>query len=342
MKARLARCAAGFAALTLFAAACGGGESDETVDDVVTGATAAVTEAPTTTVAPTTAPPTTAAELSVDALELLRTAFENSATRSARGDMQMDMGELVSISAQFESDGNQNFAMTMNFGAMMGAGDLGLGLEIRFVDGAQYMQFLVPDELRELVGDELPDGWFTLDEASAAELGIICPSVLPGETPGDGPCKLPNDFTDQTEFITSAEIIGKEFIDGVSTTHIRYVLDMAAMTESVLGDFAGPQGLADLPFDMFGDGVASEVWIDQRNGLLRRASVDLGSLMQDAFASLDESETEGLPEEFASLFDISNVMDFYDYDADITIEAPPADEIVGDFGDIMGAGQGAG
>ena len=32
------------------------------------------------------------------------------------------------------------------------------------------------------------------------------------------------------------------------------------------------------------------------------------------------------------------MIDYFGYDADITIEAPPADEIVGDFGDLMGLG----
>ena len=337
-------CAGVIAGALLFATACASdSDTDEAADDVVTAATAAVTEAPTTempatTAAPTTAPPTTVAELPADAIELLRTAFENSAGRSVRGDMQMDMGELATVASHFESDGQQNFSMTMSFDEMMGSeGPAGFGFEARFVDGASYMQFVVPEELRALVGDELPEGWFTLDTETAAAMGIVCPSPLPGETPADGTCRLPNDNTNQLEFVTSAEIVGKELVEGRSTTHVRYTLDAAAMAEGVLAE-AGAAG-GSLPFagDMFPGEIAFDAWIDQ-HGLTRRISVDLGSLMEEFMGELDESESGGMEQGLAGLFDMSNVINFYDYDADITIEAPPPDEIVGDFGDLTGAG----
>ena len=348
VKARWARCAVGLAALALAAAACGGdSDTDETADDVVTAATVAgteapATEAPATTAAATTAAPTTVAELPADAMELLVQAFENSAERSVRGDMQMDMGELATVAMHFEGDGRQNFSMTMSFDEMMGAdGPAGFGFEIRFVDGVQYLQFVVPEELRALVGDELPEGWFTLDAETAAAMGIVCPSALPGETPVDGACRLPNDYTNQIEFVTSAEIIGRELIDGRSTTHVRATLDFAAMTEELVAEPEGADGSVPFLGDMFSGEITYDIWIDQY-GLTRRLSVDVGPLMEELMGDLDESETEGMEEELAGLFDISNVMNFYDYDADITIEAPPPDEIIGDFGDLMGAGFGAG
>ena len=348
VKARWARCAVGLAALALAAAACGGdSDTDETADDVVTAATVAgteapATEAPATTTAATTAPPTTVAELPADAVELLRTAFENSAARSVRGDMQMDMGELATVASHFESDGQQNFSMTISFDEMMGSdGPTGFGFEVRFVDGASYMQIVVPEELRALVGDELPEGWFTLDTETASAMGIVCPSPLPGETPLDGICRLPNDNTNQIEFITSAEIVGKELVEGRSTTHVRYTLDAAAMVEDFLAEAEGADGSLPFAGDMFPGEIAFDAWIDQY-GLTRRISVDLGSLMEELMGELDESESGGMEQGLAGLFDMSNVINFYDYDADITIEAPPADEIVGDFGDLTGAGFGAG
>lgn len=342
VKARLARCAAGLAALALVAAACGGDTgTDETADEVVTEATVAGTEAPATTAAPMTAPTTTTVELPADAMELLRTALENSAHRSVRGDMQMDMGELATVSMMFESDGSQNFSMVMSFDEMMGPGAEGFGFEIRFVDGLQYLQFAVPEELGDLVTDALPQGWFTLDAESAAQMGIVCPSALPGDTPVGGACRLPNDNTNQIEFVTGAEIIGTESIDGETLTHIRYTVDLEAMTEAVRTEPELDEGPIPLIHDIFSGEIVYDAWIDG-NGLMRRLSVDMGSIMENLIGGLDESETEGMEQEIASLLDISNVMNFYDYDADITIEAPPADEIAGDFGDIMGAGLGAG
>ena len=346
VKARWARCVAGLAALVLVAAACGGGtDDDETADEVVTQASVAVTEAPattaapvtapTTTAAPATAPTTTAAALPTDAMELLQVAFENSASRSVRGDMQMDMGELATVAMHFESDGAQNFSMFMSFDEMMGGGDIGIGFEIRFVDGVQYLQFVVPEELRALVGDELPEGWFVFDAETAAAMGIVCPSALPGDTPDDGACRLPNDNTNQIEFVTSAENLGSESIDGESMTHIRYTLDVASMSEGYLAEPDGAD--SSLPFvgDVLPDEFIYDAWIDSA-GFTRRISVDLGSFMEGLVAGLDAAETEGHEDEIASMLDITNVINYYDYGADITIEAPPADEIIGDFGDLMG------
>ncbi|MYJ48016.1 MAG: hypothetical protein F4070_10320 [Acidimicrobiales bacterium] len=339
MKARKARLAAAIAAVALAAAACGGGDgadSDETADEVVTAATVVVTEAPATTAAATTAPLPTAAALPTDAMELLQLAFENSAGRSVRGDMQMDMGALATVAMHFESDSSQNFSMFMSFDEMMGGGDIGIGFEVRFVDGVQYLQFVVPEELRALVGDELPEGWFVFDAETAAAMGIVCPSALPGDAPDDGACRLPNDNTNQIEFVTSAEIVGTESIDGESMTHIRYALDIASMTEGYLAEPDGADGSLPLVGDFLPDEFIYDVWIDG-DGLTRRISVDLGSFMEDLLADLDPADTEGHEDEIASMLDITNVINYYDYDTDITIEAPPADEIVGDLGDLMGS-----
>ncbi len=337
MKAREARLAAGLTALAVVAAACGGGVGDAAADEVATEATVVVTEAPAATAAPTTAAPaTTAAAAPADAMELLVNSFESSAGRSVRGDVQMDMGVLPAVAMHFEGDGSQNFSMTMSFDEMMGSGGpAGFGFEIRFVEGLQYVQFVVPEELRSLVGDELPEGWFVLDAASAAEMGIVCPSALPGETPDDGACRLPNDNTNLIEFVTSAEIIGPELIDGLPTTHVRYTLDIAAMAEGVIAESEGMDDLLPFGTDFFSGEYTYDAWID-REGLTRRMSVDPGSLIEDVIAGLDEAETEGHEEEIAGLLDFSQVINYYDYDADITIEAPTADEIVGDFGDMMG------
>ncbi|WP_419554542.1 hypothetical protein [Candidatus Poriferisodalis sp.] len=340
VKARWARLGAGLAALVLVAAACGGGADDDGGGEVVTHAATQETSAPATTAAPTTTPATTAAALPTDAKELVTVALQNSATRSVKGDMRMDMGDLATVAVHFESDGNQNFSMLMSFEEMMGAGEAGFGFEIRFVDGVQYLQFAVPEEMSDLVGDAMPQGWFTLDAETAAAMGIVCPSALPGATPDDGLCRLPNDSTDMIENVTSAEIVGPEELDGVPTTRVRFILDYAAALDAYLAEPEGSDSALPFVGDMFPDEVAYDIWIDAE-GLTRRMSVDLGSLMENLIGGLDDAETEGHEDEIASLFNITNVVDFYDYDADITIEAPPADEIVGDFGDMMGEGFGA-
>ena len=70
-------------------------------------------------------------------------------------------------------------------------------------------------------------------------------------------------------------------------------------------------------------------WIDDSD-LVRRLSIDFGSLfgaMGEAFGD----DADDLPADMPGLL---QVIDFYDYDADISIEAPPADQIMGDLSDL--------
>ena len=334
MKARWVRPAAGLAALTLVAAACGGGADHDGGGEVATRATTQETSAPATTAAPTTAPATTtvvAAELPTDPLELLTYAFESSAGRSVRGEMQSDFGGFAAIALSFEVDPDANMAMTMSVDDPVGGG---IALEILMVDGATYVRFAVPEELRDQALGEAPEGWFTLDATAAAGMGILCPSPLPGEAPRAGACPVPNDNTHLIEFVTDVETFGSEDIDGEPMTHVRYTLDAVALAASqgaasqgTGADGGGESAL--FPAEMFGDGLATDIWIDGE-GLTRRVSLDLGSMFGDLAEGFG-ADAEDIPE-------FALVIDFFDYDADITIEAPPADEIVGDFGDLMGFG----
>ncbi|WP_420445238.1 hypothetical protein [Candidatus Poriferisodalis sp.] len=332
VKARWARFAAALAALTLVAAACGGGADDDGGGDVATQATTPQTSAPATTAAPvTTAPATTAAALPTDPLELLTHAFESSAGRSVRGEMQSDFGGMAAIALSFEVDPDANMAMTMSVDDPVGGG---IAFEIVMVDGATYVRFAVPKELQGQALGQPPEGWFTLDATAAAGMGILCPSPLPGEAPRAGVCPAPNDNAHLIEFLTDVETIGSEDIDGEPMTVLRYTLDAVALAESQgtasQGTGAdGSGGSAPFPAEMFGDGLATDIWIDGE-GLTRRISLDLGSMFGDLAEGFG-ADAEDIPE-------FAIVIDFYDYDADITIEAPPADEIVGDFGDLMGLG----
>lgn len=344
MKARKARLAAVLAAVALAVAACGGdgggdaGSGDGA--DVATPATSApaTTAPPPTSAAPTTAPPTTAAgELPTDATDLLIAAIENSAASSVRGEMRLDMAEMASFAVQFAADGNQNRSITAQFGEMTGPDGEGPGIEIRYVDGVQYLQFVVPEGMQGLVGDAMPQGWFTLDPEAAASMGIPCPSPVPGGTPASGVCQLPNDNTFLIPHLTGAEIVGQDDLDGLAVTHVRFTVDAAALAAEASAMIGGDDVTGDFGPDEF----IFDVWIDGE-GFIRRISLDLGAAMEGLMGDPDESESDGFGDAFASLFDVTNVINYYDYGADITIEAPPADEIVGDFGDMMGAGMGAG
>ena len=353
VKARKARLAAAIAAAALVVAACGGDGGGDAGNgdgaDAATQATSApaTTAPPASTAAPTTAaPPATTAvgDLPTDAMGLLIAAIENSAAQSVRGDMRLDMAEMASVAVQFETDGIQNQAITMQFGEMMGPGGEGPGIEIRFVDGAQYLQFVVPEGMQGLLGDAMPEGWFTLDPEAIAEMGIVCPSPMPGGTPASGGCQMPNDYTFLIEHVTGAEVVGQDDLDGLAVAHARFTVDAAALaTEAFAMLDGGDGGIGAIPFggDFGPEELIFEVWIDG-DGLIRRLSLDLGAVMEEFMGDSDESESDSFGDAFAAMFDITNVLNYYDYGADITIEAPPADEIVGDFGDMMGAGIGAG
>lgn len=349
MKARKARLAAAIAALALVVAACGGGGDADDGADVATQATPAPTTAaavPTTAAPTTAAPPTTAAasELPTDAMGLLIAAVENSATPSLRGDMRLDMAEMASFEVRFETDGNQNRSFTAQFAEMTGPGGEGPGIEIRYVDGVQFLQFVVPQGMQGLVGDAMPEGWFTLDPEAAAAMGIPCPSPVPSGTPVSGVCQLPNDNTFLIEHLTGAEIVGHDDLDGVAVTHVRFTVDAAALAAEASAAFGGEDGAGGgIPFagDFGPDEFVFDVWIDGE-GFVRRISLDLGAAMEELMGDPDETESDDFGDAFAGLFDVTNVVNYYDYGADITVDAPPADEIIGDFGDMMGAGMGAG
>ena len=272
---------------------------------------------------------------------LLIAAIEKSTAPSVRGDMRLDMAEMASVAVQFETDGNQNQSIVMHFAEMMGPGGEGPGIEIRFVGGDQYVRFIVPEEMQGLIGDAMPEGWFTLDPETAAELGVLCPSPVPGGAPVGGACQLPNDNTFLIEHLNGVEIVGQDDLGGLAVSHVQFAVDakaLVAQTTTSFGDGAG--GL--LPFgDEFGpDELIFDIWIDG-DGLIRRLSLDLGAVMEKLMGDSDETESDSFGDAFASLFDVTNVINYYDYGADIIIAAPPADEIVGDFGDLMGAGFGA-
>ncbi len=344
MKARKARLAAAVAAVALVAAACSSAGDGDGGDAAAPATTAA---APTSAAPTTTAPPATtaaASELPTDAMGLLIAAIENSAVPSVRGEMRLSMAEMASVAVQFATDGNQNRSITMHFAEMTGPDGEGPGIEIRFVGGDQYVQFVVPEGMQGLVGDAMPAGWFTLDPETAARVGIVCPSPMPGGAPTGGVCQLPNDNTFMIEHVTGAEIVGQDDLDGLAVSHVRFTVDAAALVAQTIATLGGGDGAGGLlPFgDDFGpDEFVFDTWIDG-DGLIRRLSLDLGAAMEELRGGADETESDDFADAFASLFDITNVIDYYDYGADITIEAPPADEIVGDFGDMMGAGMAAG
>ncbi len=140
---------------------------------------------------------------------------------------------------------------------------------------------------------------------------------------GAGPTGSPTEFLAALEE-ANADVteIGTEDVRGVSTTHVRALVDLAELDELVsaedretleqdLGNLAG----SDFPIDF---------WIDD-DGLIRRYSMEL----DQGAAGTDGPSGATL------------VFEFFDYGADISIDVPPADQIISaDQLDLEGFGFG--
>ena len=155
----------------------------------------------------------------LDASALLSAASEASVGQPVRGEFTVAMSpgtDAVLASGTFETGADGNTAMTFSF--------FGFSIDFRFVDGSAYVQ--IPPELLSSLGLEttVRDAWLTVDEASAAELGVGCPSPLsflePGgsmsacDPLGDTAMLLPG-------FVDGATIVGRETLRGFEATVIR-------------------------------------------------------------------------------------------------------------------------
>lgn len=120
----------------------------------------------------------------------------------------------------------------------------------------------------------------------------------------------PTEFLEALED-ANAEIteIGSEDVRGVSTTHIRAIVDLAELEAGLDADDRSTleRDLGDLSVSAF----PIDFWVDD-DGLIRRYSMNLDEVSEDG----------------ESLGEASLLFEFFDYGADITIAAPPADQII--------------
>lgn len=144
------------------------------------------------------------------------------------------------------------------------------------------------------------EGWIETeaDDASDITSGF-------GGTGNGSPVDILTVLEDANADITE---IGTEEVRGVSTTHIRALIDVAEMEASLSDEDRATleRDLGDVPTDA----LPMDIWIDD-DGLIRRYSLDLSD-----FDENDDIDQAGL------------VFEFFDYGEDITIEVPPADQII--------------
>ena len=136
------------------------------------------------------------------------------------------------------------------------------------------------------------------------------------------------------EAASEAEVTGREDVRGVGTTSVRFTVSLLDLVGEALGmvpddgETAEDGAFDDTASDPFAEGLdqflgfldsglEAEVWIDDEN-LVRRLAFDPASM----FAGLADGDAGAVvPSSPVTL-------EFYDFDADISVDAPPPEVIV--------------
>jgi hypothetical protein len=166
-------------------------------------------------------------------------------------------------------------------------------VDIRMVDGTMYMN------MGSMLGsraDSVLHGkdWVSIDISQMAT---------------QGGTQNPADMLQSLRGAGSVREVGTEDIDGTPTTHYHAEIDLQKAIEKVPAQY---RDLAEKGMKMLGGSFPIDVWIDH-DGLPRRFQMDI--------------EVPG------GKGSVSERIDFTDYGAPVTIEAPPADQVqsMGDF-----------
>ena len=274
-----------------------------------------------------------------DAEALLAAALTSLDRRSLRGEVTLELAPGLALSAAIESDAEGDLAATTELPPGMDPEfPGGAEVETRYVGGMVYVRPPVPaGTLAELGLDE---AWYVdelavADDAMAQAMGsaggmCIVP-LATGEAVGD--CDPLGETGVFLEAARGAEIVGRENVRGAEATRVRFLVSLMDLAGEALGmapddDDAETGAFDDTASDPFAEGIEQifglldaefevEVWIDDES-LIRRLSFDLASM----FAGI--AEPEAAVEMPSSLF----ALEFYDFDADISVEAPPPESIV--------------
>jgi len=313
-------------AFALLIAACGGSDSGSSSDAATTTTATAATEttaatattaATETTAAPVTTLPaettTTQAGESVDSAALYSALEKSTAVQSGRveGTMTMrgveglDAASEVSMGFSGEFDnttGNSSFTMDLSdlAGAMPADqeippefADMFGEMEIRTIGDTSYMKF----GLFSMLG--VPTEWVSMP---AGEAGTAASSF------GAGPTNPMEFMGAWSQAGTGVESLGSEDVRGVSTTHYRATIDVDAMVNAA--DDMAVEELDNLGATFPGGTMPVDFWVGDDGNIYR--------VVMDIDGSTDASNG------FSSL---TMLWEMYDQGANITIEAPPADQV---------------
>ncbi len=274
----------------------------------------------------------------VDAEALLASATTALDRRSVRGEATIELAPGFEFSTSFESDAEGDLAATVELPPGMDPEfPGGAEVEMRYVDGVVHVRPPVTAETLAALG--VDEAWYIVEpvgDPMAAAMqsagGVMC--IFPQAI--DEPYEDCDPLSDTGTFLEAArdaEVVGREEVRGVEATRVRFLVSLMDLAGGALGmepdDEASDGGaFDDTASDPFAEGLEQifgfleadlevEVWIDDDN-LIRRLAFDLASM----FAALAGDDAG------AAMPSSPITLEFYDYDADIGVDAPPPEAIV--------------
>jgi hypothetical protein len=208
-------------------------------------------------------------------------------------------GQSIDMAGTGEFDGAQqrgNMSYTMSLNGQ------DMDMEMVFAYPAIYMHF--PPELAPLPGGKT---WVKMDlEKLGQQAGFDFGQIMQAGQSD------PSQGLDFLRGATGVQAVGDEDVRGVATTHYTGVVDLQSLgakspeLKAQVDQLVERSGISRVPI---------EVWIDDE-GFVRR--------MKQSF------EGNGtLP------MNMTMTTEFYDFGTDVSVEEPPADDVV-DFSDLMG------
>ena len=207
------------------------------------------------------------------------------------------------------NDADESSEVSLDIGALMAA-----AAEAEGADMGPFAAMLEEPLVVRTIGSRSFVSWSLLSLLSGGQGTWIEGEAEDADditsTFGAGPTGSPAEFLSALEE-ANADIteIGTEDVRGVSTTHLRAIVDLAELDAAIsdeeretLERDLGQLDTTEFPIDF---------WIGD-DGLIRRYAMELDQVDTDG-----DGPSEG-----------SVVFEFFDYGADISIEVPPADEII--------------
>ena len=277
----------------------------------------------------------------VDAEALLASAITTLDGRSVRGEASVELAPGFEFSTSFESDADGDLAVSLELPPGMDPEfPGGAEAEMRYVGGVVYVRPPATAEtLTELGVDE---AWYVAEPVPGVDPmsdvmgsggGVMCafPQMLDAP-PGD--CDLLGETGAFLEAASEPEIVGREDVRGVEATRVRFQVSLLDLVGEALGmepddgESSEAGAFDDTASDPFAEGLDQifgfldagfevDAWIDDES-LIRRLAFDLASM----FAGLagDDAGAQ-MPSSLVTL-------EFYDFDADISVDAPPPEAII--------------